>query len=187
MTDHDYEKDDATMTDHDYEKDDATLFGGMFYARGLHNLAGPPGCGKTYVALGLCASVGDAVYLDLDLNLTTPEQISGLGLNQRLIQTTVFDVRRFAHERGESVVATFMSLVDELASADRAPRVVVIDSLDQLMAEVGESTSNADSVTRVLSWLAALAAHTCVVLLNHAPTAPTTAPSDRWSACYARC
>jgi hypothetical protein len=171
MTDHDYDKEDRTMTDHDYdtEKDDATLFGGMFYARGLHNLAGPPGCGKTYVALGLCASVGDAAYLDLDENWATTERLSGLGLSQGLIEATAFDVRRLAHERGESIGATFQVLVDELASADRAPRVVVIDSLDQLMAEVGESSDNADSVTRVLSQLAPLAARTCVVLLDHIP------------------
>jgi hypothetical protein len=115
----------------------------------------------------VCASVGNAAYLDLDGSPTTRQRLSALGLTQESIRATAFDVPSLAHGRGESVVATLRWLIDQLSAVDRAPRVLVVDSFGRLMDEAVESCYDADSVTRVLSWFAALAARSCVVLLDH--------------------
>jgi hypothetical protein len=158
----------------------ADLGDGMFYDRGVQVLAGPPGCGKTFVALALCCSVVppvpiggarlEAVYLDLDLNLTLLQRLSNLGLSRaalRARQVTVINVAGLAAELKQPTLAALWSVVDGLATAEHAPRVVVIDSLARVMAETLESSNDGDAVTRVMNLLSLLAERCCVVILDH--------------------
>jgi hypothetical protein len=168
----------------------ADLGGGLFYDRGIHVLAGPPGCGKTFVALNLCRSVVppvptggprvEAVYLDLDQNLTLPQRLSNLGLGRgalRARQVVLINVSGLAAERKQGPLATLWSVVDALATAESAPRVVVIDSLARVMAETLESSNDGDAVTRVMNLLSRLAERCCVVVLDHTGHAADDRPS----------
>jgi hypothetical protein len=153
----------------------------LFYDRGIHVLAGPPGCGKTFIALWLCCGVVppvpiggvtrlEAAYLDLDQNLTLYQRLDGLGLSRLALKTrqvAVFNISALAAERKQGPLATLWSVVDGLANAEHAPKVVVIDSLARVMAETMESSNDGDAVTRVMNLLSRLAERCCVVILDH--------------------
>ena len=158
----------------------ASLGGGLFYTRGVHNLAGPPGCGKTMLALQLCVSVvpavpiGDArvraVYLDFDRNLTLLPRLVTLGLSAAALkrrEVSLINVPELAHTRKQAILATLRSIVDGLAAAEEPPQVVVIDSMSRVMAETLESSNDTDAVTRLLNRLGELSERCCLVILDH--------------------
>ncbi len=166
-----------------------TIGNGLFYDRGLHVLAGPGGCGKTWVALAACVTsvpavhVGDAaglfaVYLDLDQNLELYSRLRDLGLSRTAMkrrEVVAMNVGALAAERGEGTVACLRSIVDGLT--ETPPRVVIIDSLTRVMAESGEDSNDSDGITRVLNMLNRLAEVCCVIVLDHVGHAEPDRPS----------
>lgn len=174
----------------DAEPPTPTIGNGLFYDRGLHVLAGPGGCGKTWVALAACVTsvpavhVGDsaggpaAVYLDLDQNLELYPRLRDLGLSRTAMkrrEVVAMNVGALAAERGEGTVACLRSIIDGLT--ETPPRVVIIDSLTRVMAESGEDSNDSDGITRVLNMLNRLAAVCCVIVLDHVGHAEPDRPS----------
>ena len=173
----------------DAEPPTPTIGNGLFYDRGLHVLAGPGGCGKTWVALAACVAsvppvhVGDAtgpfaVYLDLDQNLELYPRLRDLGLSRTAMkrrEVVAMNVGALAAERGEGTVACLRSIIDGLT--ETPPRVVIIDSLTRVMAESGEDSNDSDGITRVLNMLNRLAAVCCVIVLDHVGHAEPDRPS----------
>lgn len=163
----------------------------LFYDRGIHVLAGPPGCGKTWIALNACRSVVPAVrapgsaetapfgvYLDLDGNVTTHQRALDLGLDREAVKrrdVDIVNVPKEAHERGQEVMATVRAMVT--AMTEEPPRVVIIDSMARLMAESGEDSNNSDGVTRIMNMLQPLADVACLIILDHAGHAADDRPS----------
>lgn len=173
----------------DAEPPTPTIGNGLFYDRGLHVLAGPGGCGKTWVALAACVAsvppvhVRDAagpcaVYLDLDQNLELYPRLRDLGLSRTAMkrrEVVAMNVGALAAERGEGTVACLRSIIDGLT--ETPPRVVIIDSLTRVMAESGEDSNDSDGITRVLNMLNRLAAVCCVIVLDHVGHAEPDRPS----------
>lgn len=173
----------------DAEPPTPTIGNGLFYDRGLHVLAGPGGCGKTWVALAACVAsvppvhVGDAgapfgVYLDLDQNLELYPRLRDLGLSRTAMkrrEVVAMNVGALAAERGEGTVACLRSIIDGLT--ETPPRVVIIDSLTRVMAESGEDSNDSDGITRVLNMLNRLAQVCCVIVLDHVGHAEPDRPS----------
>ncbi|KXP12501.1 hypothetical protein AXK57_19675 [Tsukamurella pulmonis] len=153
----------------------------LFYDRGQHVLAGPGGCGKTWVALAICKAAvpaikipgGEtgpfAVYLDLDQNYELHRRLRDLGLGREAMRAhdvAAIDVASYAAERGEGVIAALRAILDGLVK--RPPRVVVLDSLTRIIAETdGDGSNNGDAITRALNMLNALSKVSCVIVLDH--------------------
>lgn len=149
-----------------------TIGGGLFYDHGLHLVAGPHGCGATWLALSASMDAvpavqvsgrgSAAVYLHLGGDRDLPSRLRDLGLSQRAENrgdVALVDVVAEAAKRGEGVIATLRAVVDGLTEAP--PHVVVIDSLPEIMA-AGEDFSDAD----VLRMFDALSETSCVILLD---------------------
>jgi AAA domain len=156
--------------------------GKLFYRQGLHLLAGPGGCGKTWIVLDACAKVIPplvmrgahsgpyAVYLDMDQNHQLHPRLQDLGVSRdqlRRRDVAAINITELAAERREGVVATLRSIIDGFATAETPPLVVVVDSLTRVMAELGESSNDPDAITRGLGMFNVLAARTCVIVLDH--------------------
>lgn len=153
----------------------------LFYDRGQHILAGPGGCGKTWVALAICKAAvpaikipgGEpgpfAVYLDLDQNYELHRRLRDLGLGRDAMRShdvAAIDVASYAAERGEGVIAALRAILDGLV--ERPPRVVVLDSLTRIIAETdGDGSNNGDAITRALNMLNTLSKVSCVIVLDH--------------------
>lgn len=165
----------------------------LFYDVGIHVLAGPPGCGKTWIALNACLSVVPAlqipgsvetapfaVYLDLDGNVTMHQRAIGLGATREALKrrdVDIVSVPAEAHDRGQGLVATLWEMVKTMAEDPNPPRVVVIDSMSRVVAESGEDSNNSDGVTRIMNRLQPLADRCCVIVLDHTGHAEPDRPS----------
>ncbi|MGV0633861.1 AAA family ATPase [Mycolicibacillus trivialis] len=153
----------------------------LFYDRGQHILAGPGGCGKTWVALAICKAAvpaikipgGEqgpfAVYLDLDQNYELHRRLRDLGLGRDALRShdvAAIDVAAYAAERGEGVIAALRAIIDGLVK--QPPKVVVLDSLTRIIAETdGDGSNSSDAITRALNMLNALSKVSCVIVLDH--------------------
>lgn len=153
----------------------------LFYDRGQHILAGPGGCGKTWVALAICRAAvpaikipgGEqgpfAVYLDLDQNYELHRRLRDLGLGREAMRAhdvAPIDVASYAAERGEGVIPALRAILDGLV--EQPPKVVVLDSLTRIIAETdGDGSNSSDAITRALNMLNALSKKCCVIVLDH--------------------
>lgn len=150
-----------------------TIGGGLFYDHGLHLVAGPHGCGATWLALSASMDAVPAVqvpgrgpaavYLHLGGDRDLPSRLGDLGLSQRAEtrgDVALFDLVEETAKRGEGMIATLRAVVDGLTEAP--PHVVVIDSLPEIMAEAGEDFSDA----ALLRMFDALSKKSCVILLD---------------------
>lgn len=153
----------------------------LFYDRGQHILAGPGGCGKTWVALAICKAAvpaikipgGEqgpfAVYLDLDQNYELHRRLRDLGLGREAMRAhdvAAIDVASYAAERGEGVIPALRAIIDGLV--EQPPKVVVLDSLTRIIAETdGDGSNSSDAITRALNMLNALSKVCCVIVLDH--------------------
>lgn len=153
----------------------------LMYERGQHVLAGPGGCGKTWIALAACKAAvpavklpdGEtgpyAVYLDLDQNYELHRRLRDLGLGREAMRAhdvAAIDVGAYAAERGEGVIPALRAIIDGLV--EQPPRVVVLDSLTRIIAETdGDGSNSGDAITRALNMLNTLSKVCCVIVLDH--------------------
>lgn len=150
-----------------------TIGGGLFYDHGLHLVAGPHRSGMTWLALSASMDAvptvqvpgrgPSAVYLHVGGDRDLPSRLRDLGGSHRAESHGDFalmDVVEEAAKRGEGVITTLRCVVNELAEVP--PRVVVIDSLPEIMAEAGEDFSDAE----VLRMFDALSEESCVIILD---------------------
>lgn len=153
----------------------------LLYDRGQHILAGPGGCGKTWVALAICRAAvpaikipgGEqgpfAVYLDLDQNYELHRRLKDLGLGREAMRAhdvAPIDVASYAAERGEGIIPALRAILDGLV--EQPPKVVVLDSLTRIIAETdGDGSNSSDAITRALNMLNALSKKCCVIVLDH--------------------
>lgn len=120
----------------------------LFYAGQVNLLFGDPESGKTWVALAAAAEVlrtgGQAAVVDLDHNgpAATVARLLDLGAHEEALRTP----SRFRYtepEDGHHALAVVADL------AHWRPRVVVVDSLGEVLPLFGASSNSPDDFTRV--------------------------------------
>jgi DNA repair protein RadA/Sms len=134
------------------------VLGGGLVPGSVVLLAGEPGIGKSTLALQLAAALGSRAAILYVTGEESPEQ---LRLRAERLSAIPKNLLVLAETRAESIAATW---------ADRAPSVVVIDSIQTLRTDRVESAPG--SVTQVRECAAELAAiaksrNTALILVGH--------------------
>lgn len=161
------------------------VHGSLFYKTGLHVLAGPGGCGKTWAALGAMipplfpeqawtrqTDTRHSVYLDMDHNgfPRLARRLAALGCGPERMERR--DVRLAAPPTTAHLDAMLLALLE----APNLPEVIVFDSLTQLMADLDTDTNSDRDVTAALRRFIPLSEKTCVIVVDHVGKADGDAP-----------
>jgi hypothetical protein len=121
---------------------------GLFYADAVNIVAGDPGGGKTFLALGAVVDVlargGQAVFVDLeDKAQTISDRLRGLGVDRSILTESVLYVHGLG-ALGPSDVDWLPRWVAQCGGLV----LLVIDSLSEALAMAGLDEDRAPDVTR---------------------------------------
>lgn len=150
----------------------ATQAAKMIYGERINTLNGEPGGGKTWVALHTCAeAIGSGhhvLFVDLeDHPGSTVSRLLGLGATAADIQG------RFHYVKPTQPMGAEAMEYLEAAIGRHQVRLVVIDSIGELMALQGVKPNDDDAVARmyraILRRLAQASPRPAVLLLDHVP------------------
>jgi len=137
----------------------------VFYAGQFNHIIGDPESGKTWLCLAATAEAlsegGTALVIDIDHNgvASTVARLLDLGAPEAALRTTA----RFRYVEPEDG-AHLLRVVQDVSTWK--PRVVVLDSIGELLPMFGASSNSPDDFTRVHQLVIKPLAHTGAAVLG---------------------
>lgn len=149
-----------------------------FYAGRSHIIAGPGGCGKTWLALQVCATAcnpftgGRAVYLDADGNgaARLGQRALALGIPLEMMRDQRFSVvtpALVAHKQKVSPATALQRMIEGWIADP--PEVLIVDSLTRIVSMFGLNSNSNDDIAQVIDLFEVLhdMEKTCIIFIDH--------------------